>query len=491
MQGLIRWIAVSILPLMRGEKKKKRLWVKVLGGGVAGLLVVGVGINVMINHYLSESYLEEQLELAINSQVEIGSVKVSLLSSPARLTLKNVKLSGNPGDVRVGNAQVKVEEVDLKVRLWSLLEKKIEVKEMTIRGAHVTGAINRKGENSLAALFESPEKAKKRLESVDVKKVEVTQKPSVTEPSVAEAPSEKPTVEEESGGFNAYDQESFVASLGGFYLKDSSVDLTIEKSGLRIRANDVNLSLGSLNIDPRRLQDTDTAKMKLSMHLALDSTEGWQYANIVINGGAEVRIFNPESGDMEPNVDADLNLGDDSSINTHIPVIVETWKELEKLRKIGIKMGTLPEKATFGRSQSVAVHYHKGMVTVMKPLSIWLADWEVAVLDRSWVQTETDQHKIQAEVLASKKLSASIHKLVFKGIDYLPKKIRKSMEQDMEKKLFRDGRFFVAIQSSKELSHPKIRLVNGVPDIGKAAEKAGKDLLEKKAGKLLKGLFGH
>jgi len=481
MQGLIRSGAVPILRSMRGDQKKKRLWLKILGGGVAGLVVLGIGANLMINRYLSEAYLEEQIEAAINSKAEVGSVKLSLLSSPARLTLKDVRLSAKSGDTRAGNSHVSVEEVDLKVNLWSLLEKKIEINEMTIRGAHVTGSVYKKGGSSFAVLFESPKKAKKRLEKESGGK-------SVEKPVTSTKP-DAPTPKE-SGGLNAFDQEAFVASLGGFYLKDSSVDITIEKSGLRIRGEEINISLGSLSIDPRRLQDTDTAKVKLSMHLLLDSTEGWQYANVFLKGGAVARVFNPESGDMEPDVEADLNLGDESSINTRIPVIKEAWKELEKLRKIGIKVGPLPEKATFGRSQSLAAHYHQGLVTVQKPLSLWLADWELALLDGSWVQTETDQHEIQAEVLASQNLSDSFHGLISKGVDYLPREIRKSLVLEMEKNLFRDGRFFVKIQSSKDLSRPKIRLVDGVPDFGKAAEKAGKDLLLKKAGGLLDGLFG-
>jgi len=501
MQGLIRWKVVIMLWFMRGEKKKRALWIKVLGGGLAGVVVLGIGVNIMINRYLSEAFLEEQIEAAINSEAEVGSLKISILSSPARLTLKDVKLSPKPADAGGGDSLVSVDEVVLKVSLWSLLEKKIEVNEMTIQGAHVTGTIYKEGGSSLARLFESPQKAKKRLEQEKSKKGKgkktkhlADHKSKKSKPSVGEVADTKTSkdVPEEaaSGGLNAFDQADFVASLGGFYLKDSSVDLTIEKSGLRIRANDVNISLGSLSIDPQRLQDTDTATVKTSMHLQLDSTEGWQYADLFLKGGAEARIFNPKSGNMEPDVEADLNLGDESSINTRIPAMTKAWKELEKLRKIGIKVGPLAEKATFGRSQSMAVHYHKGLVTVTKPLSLWLADWEVAILAKSWVLTKTDQHEIHSEVLASKKLSASFHDVIFKGVDYLPRDIKKSLVKKMENKLFRDGRFFVKIKSSGDLSHPKIRLVDGVPDIKKSAEKAGKDLLQKKAGHLLNGLFG-
>jgi len=48
----------------------------------------------------------------------------------------------------------------------------------------------------------------------------------------------------------------------------------------------------------------------------------------------------------------------------------------------------------------------------------------------------------------------------------------------------------VKIKSSGELSGPKIRLVDGVPDFAKAAEKAGKKILLDKAGGFLDRFLG-
>ena len=451
-----------------------------------GLLLV-IALVVMVNRFIDKDYLVEQIEQSINSKVTIGDVDVSIFSSPARLTLKDVCLSAKPGGERGGDAEVKVESVELGVTLWSLLSRKLEVTNMTVNGASVTGTIYKDGGSSLKLLFESPDKKKhdkqKRVASDSPKHPKhKSKRQHVHEPKNSAS---------EGGGFNAFDHHDFVASLGGFFLKNSSADITIEKSRLRIRASDLNLSLDALEIDPMRLQDTDSAKLSISGKLQLDSTEGWKYGYFDIRGQAESRLFNVETGDLQPDAEGAIDLGDDSWLNTRIPVITEAWKKLDKLEKIGIRIAPLPERATFGRSQSVAVHYQNRKITIRESLSLWLADWEIAALKDSWLQTETDQHVIVAELLASESASEKLYGLILSTVNYLPRDVREDLMQDMTKNLFRENRFLVRVKSKGELSHPKIRLVDGIPDFGKSAEKAGKRLLKEKAGGLLKGLFGN
>ena len=435
---------------------------------------MAIALGLVINRFVDEAYLVEQIEASINSKAEIGKVELSLFRSPARLTLHDVQLSAKPGDEKTGDARVKIEAVDLQVSLWALLHKRIEVSNMTVRGAHVTGTVYKKGGSSLEAPFESPDRKKKHRRSGK------------------KAHGKKGSKgKKEGGGFNVFDQEDFVASLGGFFIEDSSVDLTLEKSGLRIRCSDVNIGLGAIEIDPRRLEATDKATLTMSVKVRLDSTKGWHYGDLDISGQAISRIFNQETGDMEPDVEGEFALGESSWLNTKIPVITEAWQQLDKLKSIGLRIDPLPEKATFGRSEAVAAHYHRGKITIRKSLSLWVADWEVAAVADSWLQTETNQHVIHAEVMASKNASEKLYGFIVKTIDYLPGEARDIVSKDLRMNLFREDRFFVRIKSTGELSKPKIRLVDGVPDFLKAAEKAGKELLLKKAGGFLDGLLGE
>ena len=470
---------------MRGKQKRQRErqqgrknWlIKGLLGLLAGVLVLIIVLIVSVNYFINEDYLVEQLEGSISSEVSIEEVELSIFSSPTRLTLKNVRLSAKEGDERARGAEVKVDHVELNVDLLKLLSKRIEVTEMTVYGASVTGTVHEEGGSSLEALFESPNQKKKQQRKNKNKARSKSSHQRDKDPS-------------EGGGFNVFDHDDFIASLGGFYMKNARADITIEKSGLRIQCRDFDLSLDALEIDPKRLQDTDHVKMTISFKSQFDSTEGWKYGDLNIHGSAVASLFNAQTGDLEPDVEGSFDLGDDSWLNTRIPVITKAWGKLDQLEKVGVRIAPLPERATFGRSQSVAAHYHLGKVTVRESLSIWVDDWEVAVLADSWLQTETDRHVIQAELLASKNASAKFYGLIAAAIDFLPRDIRDVIARDMKKNLFRDDRFLVKVKSKGELSHPKIRLVDGIPDFGKAAEKAGKELLQEKAGGLLDGLFG-
>ena len=452
--------------------------VRCLLGLLAGVMLLVLALAVMVNYFINEDYLVEQLEASISSDVSIEEVELSIFSSPTRLMLKNVRLSARSGDKRAGDAVVEVDRVELSVNLWKLLSKRIEVSKMTVYGAAVTGTLYEDGGSSLEALFESPDKKNKHR-----RKNKSAERP---EPS-----SKYDRDRGEGGGFNVFDHDDFIASLGGFFLKNASADITLEKSGLRIQCRDVDLSLDALELDPQHLQGTDSAKLTMSVKLEFDSTKGWHYGDLNIEGSAAARLFNTQTGDFEPDVEGSFDLGDDSWLNTRIPVITEAWGKLEKLEKIGLRIAPLPERATFGRSQSVAVHYHLGRVTVRQPLSLWLDDWEVAVLEKSWLQTETDQHQIRAELLASKNASATCYALLMSAVDYLPKDVSEAIVEDMSQNLFRENRLLVRVKSKGELSHPKIRLVDGIPDFAKSTEKAGRKLLQEKAGGVLKGLLGE
>lgn len=459
-------------------KKRKALWKRIVIGAGAVLLVVLVGAVVMVNRFFDEAYLEDLLEDEISSRVTMGDVRVSWLSFPTMVSLENVHLDARPGDLRAAGASVRVERIDLGVDLWELLQKRIEISGMTVHGAEVRGTWYENGDSSLEALFESPDEEKKKARRARFKK------------SGVKSAGDGEMDDEKLDGFNVFDQGDFVAALGGFSMENCRADIVIEKSGLRLRGSGLHLDMDAIEIDPKRLQDTDMVKLQLGGLLELESTEGWQYGELQIDGRAHSRLFNIETGNLEPDVEGEFDLADSSWLNTRIPVISETWQELNALEAIGLRMDPLPETAKFGRSEAVAAHYHAGKVTVRKALSLWVADWEVAVLENSWLQTETDLHQIEAEVLASRSTSDLVAGLLGTALEYLPREARESVTKEMKNQLFRGDRLLVRLRSTEDLSDPKICLIDGIPDFAKAAEKAGKRLLEEKAGSLLDGLFG-
>jgi len=447
-----------------GVSLKRRLikWVSV-ALGVFFLLMLALSITV--NSRISKEYLIEEIEKSIKGDVEIGDVDVSIFSLPAKLTLTNVSVSSREGGDVNAEAPVQIEEVSLSVGLWGLLSKHIDVTNITIRGADITAIYREDGSTTLEALFDAPDEKKRKR-------------------------SRGKSKDEKGSGFNVFDQEEFVTTLGGLVIMDSRADITLESTGLRLRCADVNLDLSSIKIDPKKLEETNSAQLELGGKVRLDSIDGRHYGDLLIVGKSTARLFNPQTGDAEPDIEGEFYLGDESWLNTNVPFVTRAWNHLQILEAVGIKISRLPEKATFGRSQSVAAHYHLGKVTVLKPLSIWLGDWEFAAIENSWLETQTDQHEISGELLASKGASVHFRSLISKGLNLIPEKTRALVLDDLDDQLFRDDRLLVKVQSTGDFSDPKIRPVGAIMDLGEAAKKAAKKLLLEKAGSLLDGFLG-
>lgn len=446
---------------MRRVRKRKLNWkkhlVKSAVVAVAGFFLLALSAGVIARSLINKSYLIGEIENSINSEVEIGDVDVSIFRLPARVILSDVSLAPRSGAEAGGEAPVRIERVSLSVGLWSLFSRHIDVRNITIRGAAVTTTYREDGSTTLGALFEAPD-GKGRVKPDGGRK----------------------------GGFNVYEQEDLVATLGGLSIENSSADITLESTGLRLRCSDVTIELSAIRIDPAKLEQTNTAKLEVRGKIRMDSPDGRHYGDLDITGQSDARIFNPRTGDAEPEVEGDFNLGEASWLNTRIPFVTKTWNHLSILEKVGIKVATLPDKATFGRSEAIALHYHLGRITVNKPLSLWVGDWELAAMQDSWLQMETDQHEIHAELLASKRVSGYFDATVMKALNMMSGNIKSTAAGDVEKRLFRDGRLLVELKSSGDFSDPRIRPVGAVFDLVETS----KNLLKEKASGFFNGLLG-
>jgi hypothetical protein len=227
--------------------------------------------------------------------------------------------------------------------------------------------------------------------------------------------------------------------------------------------------------------------------MAIESVRGGRYGLLAVSGPAAVKLFDPATGDFAPDVMADLELGEESYLAMSIPAIGQAWEKVGKLAMWGLKLGGLPDRATFGRSRSMAVRYAEERLTILEPLSLWAGDWELAVLDGTWIQMETEAHALGSELVASGKLSGKFRRQLDKGFGYLPKEIRPVVTAEIEQLWFRNGRLVAQVTSAGTLSEPDVSVLNKYPDVGelvrKAGSKAGKEALQDLGGSLLEKLL--
>lgn len=434
--------------------------IKIMALLVMVLLCLSVGTGILVKKIVSREFLEEKIEKSINSEVMIGGVELSIFNFPAKVLVTGVSLSPRQG-LGVGDAPVKIGKMSLSIEWLALFKKQIDVREVRIEDVDLKITCYRDGTTSLATLFESPH-AQDREDEGDAGKKD---------------------------GFNIHEHGEFVTSLGKFSLSGVDIDLELEAMGMELQFRDLNVELSSIKVDPKNLADANEAQLKADSLIRVYADNKDHYGDLYLDGLAEVGLFNVATGGIEPEVEGSLSLSDESWLGTNIPWIDRAWANLSILHKVGIRVGAMPERATFGRSKSIAAHYHQGRILVRKALSIWVADWEVAVLDGSWLNTKTDEHDMRGELLASQKASSAMTLAIAKGLEMMPEELRQGVADQVQSNLFRDDRLLVKIKSSGDFSEPKVRPDGKIIDVSKATQKATQGLIKQKAGSLLKDLL--
>ena len=457
-----------------------------LAGGVFLLgIVTVVVLSLMARKYVSKEGLVLMAEEQINSRVHIGEAKLSLFRFPATITLTDVKLSardreaGKPLADRApfsGDATAEVREVKLAVSLLALLKQRVEIKEFVFREPRLAVTLHEDGSNSLDDLLRKPgsKKSKPRGGS---------------EGAAPEKKGDDDALNTKSLNIYAH---GFLGRLNELRLENASIDLIVEKTGMVVAVRDCLIKLDQIDLDPAAIENTNTARAKIAAHVVIDSVKSkdLRYAVVDFEGPAEAKLFDPETGDLDLDIRGEFELGEGTFLNAQVPLVQKGWTAMQKLDTIGVQIGDLPEKAVPGRSKTIAVRYFRERFTINKPISIWFKDWEVALLEGTWVQTEKSEHQAEVEVIADEKLSEKLRKQIGVGVDYVPKKLRPILMEEVEATWFRDGRLLAEIKTKGELSKPSVDLRNKFPDVKAMAKKAGQRFLEEGAGEFLKGIFG-
>lgn len=439
----------------------KKVCKRLVRGAVAlVLLVTGLWVVVgwLAGRHLTPEAVVAAVEKEFNLRMDIGALDWRVAGVPATLVLRDVTVgardawSATPLERRpaMDDPLIEASEIRVAVGLSGLLRKRVEVKEFSLVAPKVRMVLFEAGGNSLAPLFEEVGGGGgKNRDKGD---------------GGRSGP----------GALNVH-SHGILADLEGVALRQAEVEVTIEKSGLALVFSDWDAELDRIEVDPSALEATNTARLRLSGRMAIDSLQGGRYGMLVVDGPAEAGLFDPVTGDFAPDVTARLELGEESYLSTDIPAIVRAWGQVGRLATLGLKLGGFPDRATFGRSRSMAVHYAEERLTIMEPLSVRAGDWEVAVLETTWIQMETEAHALGGELVASEQLSGTLRGQMDRGFRYLPGEIRRLVVEEVDRLWFRDGRLVARVVSAGSLSDPDVSVLNACPDLSELVEKAGSE----------------
>lgn len=425
--------------------------------GASALVLIAVAMVVTYHALLSKNFIVSQIEASIDSRVQVGDFGVNLFSVPAQVVISEVIIAerddaarkGVPHDDRspLEGGAIRVEEISFDLSLRQLLSKQIKVSQLKVVGAHSELVMNEAGELNVAKLFAAP-------------------------PEADEQAAEKEDL-------NAKDSPGMVTALDRLIIKDASFNLVIQKTGLEIEGRDVNLKLFDIKVDPSALEKVNQGKLNFAARFAAYSSnkERLKYGQIALDGPAQVRLFDPATGDLSPAAEIAFAIDPDSYVSAKAPYIVKLWNVTDQLVKIGLKAKPLPDRLTFGRERMLTASYAGNRLDLHQPVSLVLEDWELVLDGGSWVELGSDQHASGVRLIAGAKVSEFVGDHLLKLTEIAPEKVRADLQQEILGQVFVDDRLNLKVGTRGPLSDPKVELKTRLPD----AEKMVKEHVKTKA----------
>ena len=321
----------------------------------AALLLVGVPLllRLALAVLLSPQALVDRLESELNARVSIGSVDLSVFSSPAKLVLHDVRLA--PRDDAADNAQplskrppmppapLAVGSLRLEGSLPALLSRKFDVNALELDQAAADVVVRKNGSLDIDKLFRMPDivNGKPNPRKAFKPVVENTES-SAAGPDAAAAPI---TIEE----------MPFAARVQSFVISGSRISADIRKKGTLVDLSGLRVEVTDLDVDPADLANHNRGAIRIQGTLRVAKpSENLEYATIHLLGDGTIRPFDPETRALNPLVQARLTFQGGSE-SSHLPSLEKSNRKLETLQKeIGRASGRARVYLQMGRTRRSA-----------------------------------------------------------------------------------------------------------------------------------------
>lgn len=447
-----------------------KLNVKILGGVVAAVVALVVALILVVNwvtsRLLSAEFIAGKIEETIDVRAHLGEVSSSVFSPTAFVEIRDFALAPkNASDF--ADAPIKLGKVRAAVRLTELFSKRLSVSAILLQDADLKVTLYADGSNSINKILNLPGPP---------------------------LPAESAFQPEPGPAFNA---KTFpgVVSLSDIRLQDINVDLTVEKNGALVRLRDFNLALDRIGINPQNLAEFNDAELQLDGTITLDSARDktLRYANLSFKGPMLVKPFDVDTGNIDPNVTAWLDVSSTAYLSPRIPSLQQAFKLMDSIRRFGLDFDPIPEQVNFSPGRELIVNYYRGKLTFNNAFTMLLGDWQIDIAENGWLNVADGTHSLAATLTASAALSQKLRGQLNGGLTKLPEEIRSLVVREFDDHWFKNERFVGTVRMGGDLANPEIVLETPLPDYRKALlddgkEKAGK-LIQEKAGEKIDGLM--
>lgn len=387
----------------------------------------------------------EQAEKNWNCRAHIDNAQLSLMTKPATLKFKGVKLA--PRDLEVGkpyasrapiadnDVLISVPEITLEVKLDDLLNRRLFVEHLRIIEPHVREVQDDQGKSSLEALFKKPG---------TVEAAEATPKTEPKPPAVESKAAEKTS-------------PAFTFAMQSASLEKGRFDITSGTTQVAIQ--NLNFSLTGVDVDPKDLANHNKIQAKLSSQIdvtGLAKIQGVkqpaQLAKLTLSGEGDIMPYHPQTGVWRPATNLVLTLAKDSVLAGHLTIGDAAGKNLKKLEEYGIDLAPVRIGGPLMEDAIVSGIFVEDRFITRTQTRFVFPEYDVSIEPKSWVNSAQDRHEIELKLSCGPTLQTRLEQGIANA------KLGESLTRGVVKALADErGRMTFDLESTGSLSDPKVK----------------------------------
>jgi hypothetical protein len=382
--------------------KKLLKWIGIVIGGLL-LLVIIAGVAIMF--IVDKAMIDTQMEKALNRQVSIGDVNISVFSVLSGIEVKDVRISNfktpkalealKDKPVPEGDLFVGLKAFTFKLRFMPLLSGKVELRELLLSGPVVNVVRYKSGLFNFSDLT-APKKMtpEEKAELLEKQKEEAKKK-------VEEA--KKPKEPQKPFGADDLPVEITVGKVG---LEKGTITVVDQGLNQTIQLYNMTALVHDIAIDPKNLAQKDSVKLKVETGvktIGQIKTGSVKSFDIGIALTGTVIPFDKKTRLLEPEVSA--KLGSPYGTATGLQVF-DAMKNVESLQKYCGKLSFLKDDIKW-KDGFVNVWYKAGVAK--------LSDGRIKADDflltfQGMINTVSKALDMDMNMLLEKRHAASIEK---------------------------------------------------------------------------------
>jgi hypothetical protein len=453
----------------------------VLTAAAAVLVLPLVGLVIgyfTLQQLANADNLVRQLEEQFNLRAEVMESHVSL-GFPTRLEISGLTLAPRDESVEKGIPQserpplqsvASFDFIALDLRTFPLLAQRFVIENLSIERPSVEMEVFADGTTTFDELI----------------------KPAPTSRTESDK-QEKSSGDDEELGVVKASELPLPTILGTLSIEDANILAKVAKSNTTVQVSRCIVHLTDVDIDPNALADHNSANLELSAWIGVDSVEkNTRYLDLSFDGSGAIQPFDPESGELDPSLSAQVTVRKDSWIDT-LPLLDDMEELIRQLEDFGVNLESVRLRGDFSEDTSASFNASRKDLKMTSDFMIPVDENFIVLEEGSWVNAGKNDHDFFVTFIASERLTRRAEDEVDK---FLRAQMGDGPAGPIKTALFRSvkqGDFLVLRFNSKgDLGDPEVAALTPFGDVGGLLNLPDKtvDEITRQADKLLEGLFG-